>query len=73
MKEFNDVKIMLLGIAIILFTIVIHLFLESGLITDFIAIIGLFVVFVGYKEFKDEEKTKLDKQSLQQEDINDRT
>lgn len=48
---------MLLGITIILFTIVLHLFLQESLLTDLIAIIGLLVVFVVYKEMKDDEKT----------------
>lgn len=39
---------MLLGIAIILLTIIVHLFFNEGYITDFIAIIGCILVVVGY-------------------------
>ncbi|MEG1989060.1 MAG: hypothetical protein RR035_07710 [Oscillibacter sp.] len=42
------IKTMLLGITIILLTILIHLFIEDGLITDFIAVFGLLFVLVGY-------------------------
>ena len=68
MQGIKDIKIMLLGIAIILFTIVLHLFLQDGLLTDLIAIIGLLLVIVGYKEMKADEKP----QSVQQEDTNDK-
>ena len=44
----NQIKNMLLGIAIILVTILIHLFIEANLITDFIAIIGIILVLYGY-------------------------
>ena len=57
MQSVKDIKNMLLGITIILFTIVLHLFLQESLLTDLIAIIGLLVVFVVYKEMKDDEKT----------------
>lgn len=39
---------MLLGIAIILLTILVHLFINEGYITDFIAILGVIPVVVGY-------------------------
>ena len=44
----NQIKNMLLGIAIILVLILIHLHLEARLITDFIAIIGIILVLQGY-------------------------
>ena len=37
----DSIKKMLLGIAILLLTIIIHLFLNEGYITDFISIIGV--------------------------------
>lgn len=47
--EFVDsIKNMLLGIAILLVTIIVHLFLNDGYITDFIAIVGVILVIVGY-------------------------
>lgn len=45
MKQIKD---MLLGIAIMLAAIALHLFLADKLITDFIAIFGLCVVVLGY-------------------------
>ena len=39
---------MLLGIAIMLAVITVHLFLSDKLITDFIAIIGMGIVVLGY-------------------------
>ena len=44
----KDIKLMLLGIALMVFTVAFHLFLEDGLITDFIALVGLFLVVSGY-------------------------
>ena len=44
----DSIKNMLLGIAILLVTIIVHLFLNDGYITDFIAIVGVFLVIVGY-------------------------
>lgn len=44
----KDIKNMLLGIAIMLAAIAFHLFIADKLITDFIAIIGLCVVILGY-------------------------
>lgn len=46
--DMNQIKDMLLGIAIILVTILVHLFIEQGLLTDFIAIIGIMFVLDGY-------------------------
>ncbi|WP_312104166.1 hypothetical protein [Lachnoclostridium sp.] len=47
------IKNMLLGIAIILAVIIFHLFIEAGLWTDFIAVIGIILVLAGYNS-KDE-------------------
>ena len=58
MQGIHDIKIMLLGIAIILFTIILHLFLQDGLLTDLIAIVGLLVVALGYKEMKEEKNSE---------------
>ena len=58
MQEIKDLKIMLLGIAVILFVIVLHLFLQNGLITDLFALVGLFFVFLGYREMKDDKKSE---------------
>ena len=44
----DSIKKMLLGIAILLLTIIIHLLLNEGYITDFISIIGVILVIVGY-------------------------
>ena len=44
----KEIKNMLLGIAIMLAAIALHLFLADKLITDFIAMIGLCVVILGY-------------------------
>lgn len=44
----KNIKLMLLGIAIILVVIVFHMFMEDGLLTDLIAIAGLIMVGVGY-------------------------
>lgn len=44
----KSVKIMLLGIAIILLTISIHLFLQDSLATDLLAIFGFIFIIVGY-------------------------
>lgn len=44
----NQIKNMLLGITIILVAILVHLFIEAGLTTDFIAIIGIIFVLNGY-------------------------
>lgn len=58
MQSFKDIKIMLLGITIILAVIVLHMFLESGLLTDLLAIIGVIVVFVGYKDLDNDKKSE---------------
>ena len=58
MQSFKDIKIMLLGITIILAVIVLHMFLESGLLTDLLAIIGVIVVFVGYKDLVNDKKSE---------------
>ena len=44
----KSIKNILIGIAIILLTILIHLFLNDGYITDFIAVIGVILVIGGY-------------------------
>lgn len=44
----NSIKKILLGISIILFTILIHLFFNDGYVTDFIGIIGFVLVVIGY-------------------------
>lgn len=44
----EDLKLMLLGIAIMLAFIVFHLFMADGLITDVFAAVGLVLVIVGY-------------------------
>ena len=44
----KSIKIMLLGIAFMLLPIAVHLFLETGLLTDLIVIIGLIIVIIGY-------------------------
>ena len=44
----KEIKNMLLGIAIMLAAIALHLFLTDKLITDFIAVAGLCVVILGY-------------------------
>lgn len=44
----NQIKNMLLGMTIILITILIHLFIETPLITDSIALIGIAIVLIGY-------------------------
>ena len=47
--EFVDsIKNMLLGIAILLVTIIVHLSFCQWYITDFIAIVGVILVIVGY-------------------------
>lgn len=46
----NGIKNMLLGIAILLAVITFHLFAEDALITDFIALAGLFLVIKGYQD-----------------------
>lgn len=54
----KEIKNMLLGIAIMLAVIVFHLYMtNTGLITDFIAIVGLILVVKGYfsKSKVDEE------------------
>lgn len=58
MQSFKDIKIMLLGITIILAVIVLHMFLESGLLTDLLAIIGVIVVLVGYKDLDNDKKSE---------------
>ena len=47
MKD-KSIKKMLLGIAIMLITIIIHLFYQDGLWTDFIAIIGFIIIVKEY-------------------------
>lgn len=54
----NQIKDMLLGIAIILVTILVHLFIEGGLMTDFIAIIGIMFVLDGYFSKNKSEQIK---------------
>ena len=49
----KSIKIMLLGIAIMIFTIALHIFLVEGLLTDLIVIIGFLFVIAGYY-WKDE-------------------
>lgn len=49
----KSIKIMLLGIAFMILPIAVHLFLEAGLFTDLIVIIGLIIVIMGY-HWKDE-------------------
>ena len=44
----KEIKKMLLGIAIMLAAIAVHLFLADKLITDFIASIGICIVILGY-------------------------
>lgn len=44
----NGIKTMLLGLAIMLAVISFHLFIAHRLITDFIAVLGLIIVFAGY-------------------------
>ena len=44
----NEIKKMLLGIAIMLAAIAFHLFLADGLITDFFALLGFTFVIIGY-------------------------
>lgn len=53
MKD-NSIKKMLLGISIMLITIIIHLFYQDGLWTDFIAIIGFILIVKEY--FSDNKK-----------------
>lgn len=54
----NQIKDMLLGITIILATILIHLFIEGALLTDFIAIIGILFVLDGYFSKNNSDQTK---------------
>jgi uncharacterized membrane protein YqgA involved in biofilm formation len=42
------VKYMLLGIAFLLFAILLHLYILGGLVTDFLAVPGLFLVAIGF-------------------------
>ena len=44
----KELKMMLLGIAIMLLVIVFHLLMEDGLLTDLIALIGFALVIIGY-------------------------
>ena len=44
----NQIKNILLGIRVILIVILIHLFIEIPLSTDFLAIIGIVIVLLGY-------------------------
>lgn len=44
----QSIKKILLGISVILFAILIHLFFNDGYGTDFIGIIGFVLVIVGY-------------------------
>ena len=44
----ESIKNMLIGLAIILITILVHISIENLFITDFIAVIGLIFVFYGY-------------------------
>lgn len=52
--KMQSIKWILLGNAILMTVILIHLFLERPLLTDFIGLVGLFFVFRGfYPENKD--------------------
>jgi len=51
--KMEEIKNMLFGIAILLITIIIHQMVEAPLATDFIAIVGLILVCIGYFSKKD--------------------
>lgn len=57
-NSMHQIKDMLLGITIILVTILVHLFIETGLLTDFIAIIGILLVLYGYFSNSNSDETK---------------
>ena len=44
----KGIKFMLLGLAIMLITIILHLFIEIGFFTDLIALAGLLYVLIGF-------------------------
>lgn len=44
----KSIKKMLLGISFLLIVIIIHLFIQEALISDFISIIGMIVIIQGY-------------------------
>lgn len=59
----KEIKNMLLGIAIMLSVIVFHLYMtNTGLITDFIAVIGFILVIKGYFSKSKVDKENNDKQ-----------
>ena len=57
-KSMYAIKNMLLGITIILVAIVYTLFIVTGLITNFIAIIGIIFVLIGYFSNSNSDQTK---------------
>jgi len=46
--KMQRIKYMLFGVAILFITIIIHQMIEVPLATDFIAIVGLILVCIGY-------------------------
>jgi len=44
----KKIKDMLLGISILLLVIIIHLFITNGLLTDFLAVIGIVIILTAY-------------------------
>ena len=44
----KGIKFMLLGLATMLITIILHLFIETGFFTDLIALVGLLYVLIGF-------------------------
>lgn len=44
----KGIKFMLLGLAIMLITIILHLFIETGFFTDLIALVGLLYVLISF-------------------------
>ena len=55
----KEIKLTLLGIALMVFTVTLHLFLEDGLMADFIALVGLFLVVSSYSIKKNNRKIAL--------------
>ena len=55
----KEIKVMLLGIAIMLAVIVFHMFMEEGLWIDLIATVGLILVVKGFIA-KDNNNTQTD-------------
>lgn len=47
-EKMKSIKWMLLGNAILMTVILIHLFLEQPFITDFIGLVGLFFIYMGF-------------------------